>query len=220
MIAQKTQAAGIATSYGLAMMLAKEFSVLVLVGVVVGNVATGCAAPNAPGMAVVASSGSTSGPGSMLVAFPISACTGTDSAVFLDEKGGFVAAVAPGTATYLAFPETATRLYVVSSRDITAQPGTWFRRHEVARPAVRVETGIVIEVARVDARNCHRNATPTPELVTFELATRATKELRWLDVRPDEGTRWLDEHRARVTQLLETPPPPAPPGVTTLTRVP
>ncbi len=179
----------------------------------------GCAAPTAPGMAVVASSGSTSGPGSMLVAFPSNPCTGTDSAVFLDDKGSFVAAVAPGTATYVAFPDAATRLYVFSSRDVTAERGTWFRRHEVARPPERVEQGILVDVARVDAKNCYRNALPTPSVVSYEVATRATKDLKWLDVRAEEGTRWLDEHRARVTELLDKPPPPRP-GVTSITRRP
>jgi hypothetical protein len=172
------------------MRLAKDFGVLAVVTIAAiatgATGATGCAGPTAPGMAVVSSSGTSSGPGSMLV----------------------------------AFPDSATRLYVVSSRDVTAQPGTWFRRHEIARPPERVEKGIVIEVSRTDAKNCHRNATPAPELVTFETATRATKDLKWLDVRADEGTRWLDEHRARVTQLLETPPATPAPAVTTITRVP
>jgi hypothetical protein len=140
--------------------------------------------------------------------------------VFLDEKGGFVGAVAPGTATYLAFPEEATHLFVVSSMDVTAAKGTWFRRHEVARPPERVELGLVVEVARVDAKNCYRTATPTPTMVTYEAATRATKDLKWLDVRREEGTRWLDEHRARVTELLDKNPPPPPPAVTTTTHVP
>ncbi|MDB5215684.1 MAG: hypothetical protein JWO86_3611 [Myxococcaceae bacterium] len=179
----------------------------------------GCAAPTAPGMAIVASSGSTSGPGSMLVAFPSSPCTGTDSAVFLDDKGAFVAAVAPGTATYVAFPDEATRLYVFSSRDVTSEPGTWFRRHEVARPPERVEQGILVDVARIDAKNCYRNALPTPSVVSYEVATRATKDLTWLDVRAAEGTRWLDEHRARVTELLAKEPPPKP-GITSVTRRP
>ena len=186
--------------------------------------ASACAAPSAPGMAVVTSSGTSSGPGSMLVAFPRSACTGTASAVFLDDKGGFVGAVAPGTATYLAFPEEATHLFVVSSQDVTAPKGTWYRRHDVTRPPERVEVGLVVEVARVDAKNCYRNATPAPSLVTYEVATRATKDLKWLDVRQEEGTAWLDEHRARVTELLgktpPPPPPPLPPAVTTTTHVP
>jgi len=172
----------------------------------------GCAAPTAPGMAVVASSGSTSGPGSMLVAFPTSPCTGTDSAVFLDDKGAFVAAVAPGTATYVAFPDEATRLYVFSSRDVNAERGSWFRRHEVARPPERVEQGILVEVPRIDAKNCYRNAMPAPSVVSYEVATRATKDLKWLDVRAAEGAKWLDEHRARVTELLEKNPPPLRPS--------
>lgn len=184
----------------------------------------GCAAATAPGMAVVASSGSSSGPGSMLVAFPSSPCTGTDSAVFLDDKGAFVAAVAPGTATYVAFPDEATRLYVFSSRDITAERGAWFRRHEVARPPERVEQGILVEVARRDAKNCYVNAIPAPSVVSYEVATRASRELKWLDVRPAEGAKWLDEHRARITELLEKNPPPPRPGqgdgVTSITRQP
>ncbi len=182
--------------------------------------ASACGGPSAPGMAVVNSSGTSSGPGSMLVAFPTSPCTGTASAVFLDDKGGFVGAVAPGTATYLAFPEDATHLFVVSSQDVAAAKGTWFRRHDVTRPPERVEVGLVIEVARVDAKNCARNATPAPSVVTYEAATRATKDLKWLDVRQDEGTRWLDEHRARVTELLGAPPPSRTPAVTTTTHVP
>jgi len=168
----------------------------------------GCAAPTAPGMVVVRTSSSTSGPGSMLVAFPTTPCTGSDSAVFLDDHGAFVAAVAPGTATYVAFPEGATRLFVFSSHDINAEPGAWFARHEVARPPERVEQGLVVEVARRDAKNCYRFAPPFPRVVTYDDATRATKDLAWLDVRPGEGARWAAEHRARITELLEKKPGP------------
>ncbi len=159
-------------------------------------------------MAVVASSGGASGPGSMLVAFPATPCSGTDSAVFLDDHGAFVAAVAPGTATYLAFPESATRLYLFSSHDINAEPGAWFARHVVARPPERVEQGIIVEVARRDARNCYRFAPPFPRVVTYDDATRATKDLAWLDVRPAEGARWASEHQARIKELLEKKPGP------------
>jgi hypothetical protein len=202
------------------MMVAKHFVGLLSLALLAS--ASGCAGPSAPGMVLVTSSGTSSGPGSMLVAFPVTACTGTASAVFLDDKGGFVGAVAPGTATYLAFPEEATHLFVVSSQDVTAPKGTWYRRHDVTRPPERVEVGLVVEVARVDAKNCYRDRTPTPTptLVSYELATRATKDLKWLDVRQEEGTRWLDEHRARVTELLEKNPPPPPPAVTTTTHVP
>jgi len=175
-------------------------------------------------MAVVASSSTTSGPDAILVAFPASACTGNDSAVFIDQKGGFVGAVAPGTAAYLAFPDGG-RLFVVSSRDVNALPGAWFRRHEIAQPGGRVEHGIVLDVARIDAKNCYRNATPSPALVTFEAATHAAKTLTWLDVESEAGAKWLDEHRPRVTELLGPTPPepsgstPAPPAVKTITRI-
>jgi hypothetical protein len=189
------------------MALAKHFVGVASLALLAG----GCVAPSAPGMVLVQYSGTSSGPGSMLVAFPITACTATASAVFLDEKGGFVGAVAPGTATYLAFPEEATHLFVVSSQDVTAEKGTWaFRRHRVARPPERVEVGLLVEVPRVDAKNCYRNAAPAPTVVTYEVATRATKDLKWLDVRQEEGTRWLEEHRARVTELLGRMPGPAP----------
>jgi hypothetical protein len=188
----------------------------------VGALATSCAPPTAPGMMVVATSGATSGPGSMLVAFPTSACTGSDSAVFLDAKGGFVGAVAPGTATYLEIPEDAPRLFVVSSGDVTAPRGTWFRRHVVERPGERVERGIVVSVPRVDAKNCYRSATPIPEVVTFEAATQAAKNQKWLDVRAGEGALWLEQYRARVDELLDRTPPAPKPGmqISTVTRVP
>lgn len=154
----------------------------------------------------------------MLVVYPVTACSGTDSAVFIDEQGGFVAAVAPGTVTYLAFPPDAPRLFVVSSRDVLAPTGTWFRRHEIEHPGERVERGIIVEVPRLDAKSCSRTATPTPALVTYEAARNETRELQWLDVHPEKGAQWLDEHRARVKELLGAEPP-APPPVTTLTRL-
>jgi hypothetical protein len=75
-----------------------------------------------------------------------------------------------------------------------------------------VEVGLLVEVPRIDAKNCYRNATPVPAVVTYEVVTRATKDLKWLDVRQEEGTRWLDEHRARVTELLGRMPGPAAPA--------
>jgi hypothetical protein len=190
------------------MTAAKRFVVFAALG---SALASACAAPSAPGMALVPSSGASSGPGALLVAFPKSACTGAASAVFLDDKGGFVGAVAPGTATYLAFPEEATRLFVVSSQDVTAAKGMWFRRRVIKRPPERVEIGLLVEVARRDGKNCYRDAPPLPTEVSYEDATRATRDLQWLDVRPAEGARWVEEHRARVSELLgAAPPAPAP----------
>jgi hypothetical protein len=176
-------------------------------GVVAATLSCASTPQAPPGMTVVASSGTTSTPGSMLVAYPKTACTGTDSAVFLDEKGAFIGAVAPGTATYVAFPAGATKLWMVSSRDVVANPGAWFRRHEVRAPGDRVEQGILVEVARRDAKNCFRTAKPHPERVTYDVATQAALPLVWLDVRGDEdGEHWLAEHHARVTELLGQPP--------------
>ena len=202
------------------MALAKDFLVAAAVIALTGAASSCAPAPNAPGMAIVASSGTTSAPGSMLVAFPKTACTGTDSAVFIDEKGTFVASVAPGTATYLAFPPEVSRLLVVSSRDVLAPRGAWFRRHEVAAPGDRVDHGIVVEVPRVDAKNCFKNATPKPEIVTYEAATRAALTLTWLDVNGEAGTLWLDEHRPRVSELLGHPQAAPAPAVTTMTHLP
>ena len=199
---------------------AKYFLVLAILGAASSSCASG---PNAPGMAVVASSGASSGPGSMLVAFPKTACTGTDTAVFMDDKGAFIGSVAPGTATYVAFPPEATRIFVVAGTDITANRGAWFRRHEIAAPGERVDHGIVVGVPRRDAKNCYGSAQPHPEVVTYEAATRAALKLTWLDVSSDEGEKWLTEHRARVNELLgRVPPDPAAsaPKVTTLTHIP
>jgi hypothetical protein len=203
------------------MQLAKHFLFLA-----VGVVGACASAPSAPGMAVVSSSSGASTPGSMLVAFPKTACTGTDSAVFLDEKGAFVASVAPGTATYLAFPQEAAHLFVVSSKDVNAEPGAWFRRHEITRPAQRADhgKGILVEVPRYDAKNCGgRNATPRPHVVPNERATQASADLTWLEIRPEEGAQWVGQHKARVDELLG--PPPADPDATghpvqTVTNVP
>jgi len=175
-----------------------------------------CGSPRAPGMTLVVSSGSASSPGSMLVAFPAGQCTGRDSAVFLDEKGGFVSAVAPGNATYLTFPDE-KRLFVVSSRDVLAPRGTAFKRHEIANPgSARVERGIVVEVPRRDAKTCLADAAPVPEVVTYELATRAALNLKWLDVDTTAGPAWVDEHRARVDELVAGGASP-PPAVTSVT---
>lgn len=155
-------------------------------------------------MTVVQSSGAASGPGSMLVAFPVASCAGKDSAVFLDEKGSFVGAVAPGTATYLAFPDD-KRVFVVSSRDVVAPRGTPFHRQEIAHPgSARVERGIIVQVPQRDAKTCPDNAAPIPDVVTYELATRAAINLKWLDVDTAEGPAWALEHRARIDELVSS----------------
>jgi hypothetical protein len=204
------------------MALAKYFVTTALLIVATSACSSG---PHAPGMSVVKSSATTSGPDAILVVFPATTCTGQDSAVFIDDKGGFVGAVAPGTAAYLIFPGDGKRLFVVSSKDVTARPGAWFRRTEIAAPGGRVEHGIVVDVARIDAKTCNAASVPSPELVTFEAATHAAKSLTWLDVESEAGAKWLDEHRPRVTELLgPTPPEPTPsvvpaaPSAKTVTR--
>lgn len=196
------------------MALAKYFVTTALM-IATSACASCSSGPRAPGMSVVKSSATTSGPDAILVVFPATTCTGQDSAVFIDDKGGFVGAVAPGTAAYLIFPDDGKRLFVVSSRDVTARPGAWFRRTEIAAPGGRVEHGIVVDVARIDAKTCNSSAAPNPELVTFEAATHAAKSLTWLDVESEAGAKWLDEHRARVSELLGPTPPEPPPSAPT-----
>ena len=79
---------------------------------------------------------------------------------------------------------------------------------------------VVVSVPRLDAKNCYRSATPIPEVVTFEAATQAAKNQKWLDVRAGEGAQWLEQHRARVDELLDRAPPAPKPGIESPTVTP
>ena len=176
----------------------------------------GCGSMSAPGMSastqtvtsatIVASSpgseASTSGV-TLLVALPVSACSGTESAVFLDERGRFVGSVSPGTAAALTVPRDSQHLYVFGSADITAPTRMSFLRHEAP---LRPDQGIVIAVPAADGHNCSGKwsgpLTVTPQATSIAATTEAARTLTWLEVRGAAGTQWLDEHHARVDELL------------------
>jgi hypothetical protein len=171
----------------------------------------GCASVNAPGMAastqtVTSATMPAVSPGggvTLLVAFPVSPCSGTESAVFLDERGHFVGSVSPGAAAALTVPRESQHLFVFGSSDITAPLKMSFLRHEAP---LRPDQGIVIEVPSADGHNCAGKwsgpLTVRPQATSLAATTEAARKLTWLEVRPADGSRWLDEHRARVDELL------------------
>lgn len=136
----------------------------------------------------------------MVVAFPKGACTGTANAIFLDDAGNFVSAIAPGTAANLVFPEGARRVFEVSNFDVEASPGTRFFRQHVALSS---EHGIVLDVPRRDGRNCANRGVPRPVVVTASEARTAAESLVWLEPDPRAGAAWLAEHRVRVQELVD-----------------
>jgi hypothetical protein len=154
-----------------------------------------------------APSPSSAEPGTLFVAFPVTACSGAESAVFLDEEGRFIGAVAPGTAAYLPMRAESKRLFVVGSADVTAPPKTAFLRHEIPR---RSDQGVLVEVPGADAHNCSAKWSGPLELrpasATLEATAEKARGATWLAVRTAEGDRWLDEHRARVDELLGRAP--------------
>ena len=177
-------------------------------------VAPSCAPLTPPGM--VASSGAAHVTGAppppdtdlaLLVAFPATPCTTTESAVFVDDEGRFLGAVAPGTAATLSIQPESKRLFVVGSFDVVAGPRTWFARYEVPR---RSDQGVIVEVVAADGHNCMGRWTgplsPRPEAVTLALATKAMEGLRQFRVNGSEGRRWFDEHRERVDELVGRAP--------------
>jgi hypothetical protein len=166
----------------------------------------------------------TSGQGgrvSLLVAFPVTACTSSESAVFVDEEGRFIGSVAPGTAASLVVFARSKHLFVISSLDVTETPRTWFVRHEIPR---RSDQGVIVEVPRADGHNCAGKWSGPlvlrPRAATHDETVQAALGLTWLEVRADEGNRWLDDHRERVDELvghshLSAPPQPV---ITTITE--
>ncbi len=180
----------------------------------------GCGAGSAPGMVVsshhltsasVAPSVPMTSPATaqptddvtLLVAFPVTACTGTESAVFIDERGRFVGAVSPGTAASLRVARGAQHLFVVGSADVTAPVRMSFLRHEAPR---RSDQGVIIRVPSADGHNCSGKwsgpLTVRPEAATLAATTEIARGLTWLEVRPTDGNGWLDENRARVDELV------------------
>jgi hypothetical protein len=139
----------------------------------------------------------------LLVAFPASACTSSENAVFLDEEGRFIGAVAPGTAAAMAVGPASKHVFVVGSLDVIAPPGTWFLRREVPR---RSDQGVIVAVGDGDEHNCKTKwsgpLSPRPEAYGLAVTAQATRGLRQLQVNVAEGRRWLDDNRERVDELV------------------
>jgi hypothetical protein len=176
--------------------------------------AAGCAPLIPPGMAAskiplardVAKAEASTPPSTdmrLLVAFPSSACTSTESAVFMDEEARFIGSVAPGTAAELVIPRASKHLFVVGSVDVLENPGIWFVRHEVP---LRTDQGVLVKVVQADGHNCEGKwsgpLSPRPVAVSLPTVVEAARGLTRLEVRAGEGRQWLDENRERVDELI------------------
>jgi len=143
----------------------------------------------------------------LLVVHPRAACSGSARVVFLDERGTFFGAVAPGEAALLEVPRDAAKLQVVSSVEITAPLRSWFVTGEVAVPPF--PSGLVVRPRRVNAREClstGQYADASPATRAELEAVLADAEVAWLEPRVAEGQRWIDRHRARVAEVLARGP--------------
>lgn len=180
--------------------------------------APGMSASGAPKVAMAPRAPRTPTGQTLFVAFPESACTSTESAVFLDEQGRFVGSVVPGTAAAMPLPPGSKKVLMVGSLDVLAPPQTWFVRHEVL---TRPDEAVIVEIGEADEHNCKGKwsgpLSPRPRVATLDATLQAAEGLSRLDVRQAEGNAWLEEHRDRVDELVgkdRVPPPTANPIVT------
>lgn len=147
----------------------------------------------------------------LLVAFPRTACSGSARTVFMDEKGTFFGALAPGEATLLVVPVRLRTILAVPSVEITAPTRTRFAFDEIEVPAA--PEGLLLESTSVNARQCGRTGQYAGATIASkrEIETRlADVEIAWLEPRMREGQAWLDEHGARLDELLGRRPVPRP----------
>lgn len=147
----------------------------------------------------------------ILAVYPRDPCTGSASAVVVDESGRFIGAVAPGTATLLRVPQRG-QVLAFSSIDVTAS--------EQAEPLVQeidlrsVPDGLVFRTLRGPSmRSCSRNAGGQyMEAVASSKdaldAVLADKEPTFLEPDAAVGQAWLDAHRARLARIVGVAPPP------------
>jgi hypothetical protein len=156
-----------------------------------------------PSLVEVARAEPAPGQRALLVAYPKTACSGSARTVFMDEKGTFFGALAPGQATLLTFPAATRTLVAVSSVEISAPTRTTFTFVEIDVPAA--PAALLLEGARVNARQCSRTGQYAHTSVVTKRAIEerlAEEEIAWLEPRPLQGQAWLDKHRSRVNEIL------------------
>lgn len=139
----------------------------------------------------------------LLVLHRREACSASAPIFLLDRQGTFYGSVAPGQAALLEVPDDLTRLEVLSSVDLTAPLHTWSVAGEVAVPPF--PGGVLLTPRRANARQCVGNG----QYVDAHAATKEELEsvlgesdVTWLEPRLDDGQRWVDQHRARLDEIL------------------
>jgi hypothetical protein len=164
----------------------------------------GCAASCAPttsetpGMSAttrITSANATAGDDSIVVVFPRSPRTGTARIVFLDDDANFYGAVGPGEAAILHIPppKKTIMLHAISAPEIHARPGTWFLVNDLI---VSAPSGMLL-----DGGHYPRIVLKSRSQIETVLAD-PDREIQWLTRDRADGQRWIDEHKARVDELL------------------
>jgi hypothetical protein len=138
----------------------------------------------------------------LLVVYPRDACSGSASGVLVDDRGHYLGAIAPGTASLLSIPARLRTIHVFSSVEVTAPAGAWFSTDVVAVPPS--PAGLVLRATRFSARQCGSGqyldvTAASKEALEHELEE---SQVRWFVAGPREGQAWLDAHRARVDEVL------------------
>lgn len=140
----------------------------------------------------------------LLVVFPKNACTGSARMVLMDGHGTFYGSVGPGEGALLEIPRSTRSLEVVSIVEVLAARGTWSYTDEVKVPAE--PNGLLLRPTRANTRTCGSGHYAYADRATKSELEAAIAEagtpIRWLSPRRAEGQAWIDEHRARVEELL------------------
>ncbi len=138
----------------------------------------------------------------LLVIYPRSACSGSASGVLVDDRGHFLGAIAPGTASLLSISSRLRHVHVFSSAEVAAPVGAWFASDLVRLP--EAPSGLVLRSSRHSTRECGNGQ-------YFDVVSASKAELeheleeapvRWFVIGEGEGQAWLDAHRARVDEVL------------------
>lgn len=138
----------------------------------------------------------------LLVVYPRAVCSGWTNIVLVDERGEFVGAVSPGTASLVSVRAGDRSLYAIPSIEITSPVRASAVFSKVAVPPL--PAGIVFRSRAWSIYECG-----TSEYADAEIATKSELEelldeedLRWLEPRRHEGQAWLDAHGERMREVL------------------
>lgn len=140
----------------------------------------------------------------LLVVYPRDACSGSASAVFVDEDLRFLGALGPGTAALLEVPRRASTVFAIPSIELTASRGTSSTLDRVDVP--QEPDGIRLASWRPSggAGGCG-NGQYTDAFVASkeELeALLAENMVTWLAAQRGEGQAWLDSRRERLEEVV------------------